>query len=170
MYFTQHSLYLMEKDLIFFPYPFSYYHKLKHLPLHCSLQILLHQGNRVLWKIHQSLLHQGNRVLRKVHQSLLHQGNRVLRKIHQSLFQKKVILRMRQTKLVKQIVTPTNKTRILKNVHVIKQGAVKRKMLEYLIVGEKVILSIQAKNQMEKVVMRRIFNYLSVVRKLMHFS
>ena len=73
---------------------------------------------------------------------------------------------MRQTKLVKQIVTPTNKIRILKKVHVIKQGAVKRKMLEYVIVGEKVILSIQAKNQMEKVVMRRRFNYLSVVRKV----
>ena len=31
-----------------------------------------------------------------------------------------------------------------------KQGAVKRKMLELVIVGEKVILSIQRKNQMEK--------------------
>ena len=63
---------------------------------------------------------------------------------------KKVVLRMRQTELIKQIVTPTNQIRMKKNVHVMKQGVVKRKMLECVIVGEKVILSIQTKNQMEK--------------------
>ena len=47
-----------------------------------------------------------------------------------------------------------------------KQGAVKRNMLECVMVGEKVILSIQTNNQMEKVVMRRRFKYLSVVGKV----
>ena len=42
------------------------------------------------------------------------------------------------------------KIRMQKKVHVMKQGAVKRKMLECVIVGEKLILSIQTKNQMEK--------------------
>ena len=44
-----------------------------------------------------------------------------------------------------------------------KQGVVKKKMLDCVIVGEKVILNIQTKNQMERVVMRRRINYLSVV-------
>ena len=39
-----------------------------------------------------------------------------------------------------------------KKVHVMKQGAVNKNMLECVIVGEKVILSIQTKDQMEKVV------------------
>ena len=47
-----------------------------------------------------------------------------------------------------------------------KQAAVKRKMLEFVKVGEKVILSIRTKNQMEKVVNRRRLNYLSVVGKV----
>ena len=59
---------------------------------------------------------------------------------------------MRQTELVKPIVTPTKQIRMQKNVHVMKQGAVKKKMLECVIVGEKVILSLQTKNQIEKVV------------------
>ena len=47
-----------------------------------------------------------------------------------------------------------------------KQGAVKKNMSECVIVGEKMILSIQTKNKMEKVVMRRRINYLSVVGKV----
>ena len=47
-----------------------------------------------------------------------------------------------------------------------KQAAVKRKISEYVKVGEKVILSIQTKNQMEKLVKRKILNYLSVVEKV----
>ena len=47
-----------------------------------------------------------------------------------------------------------------------KQSSVKRKMLECIKVGEKVILSIQTKNQMEKVVKRRRLKYLSVVGKV----
>ena len=47
-----------------------------------------------------------------------------------------------------------------------KQGAVKKNMLEYVIVGETAILIIQTKNQMEKVVMRRRINYLRVVGKV----
>ena len=53
-----------------------------------------------------------------------------------------------------------------KKVHVMKQGAVKRNILECVMVGEKVILSIQTNNQMEKVVMRRRFKYLSMVGKV----
>ena len=53
-----------------------------------------------------------------------------------------------------------------KKVNVMKQGAVKKNMLECVIVGEKVILSIQTKNQMETVVMRRRINYLSLVGKV----
>ena len=47
-----------------------------------------------------------------------------------------------------------------------KQGAVKKNMLELVIVGEKVILSIQTRNQTETVLVRRIINYLSVVGKV----
>ena len=53
-----------------------------------------------------------------------------------------------------------------KKVHVMKQGAVMKNMLECVIVGENVILSMQAKNQMEKVVKRRRLNYLSVVGRV----
>ena len=102
----------------------------------------------------------------KIHQNLLHQGKIVLRKIHQSLIQKKVVLRMRQTELVKRIVTPTKQIRMKKKVHVMKQGALKKNMLECVIVGEKVILSIQTRNQTEKVEMRTRINYLSVVGKV----
>ena len=56
---------------------------------------------------------------------------------------------MRQTELFKQIVTPTKTNLNTKKVHVMKQGALKRKMLKGLIVGK-----------------RRIFNYLSVVGKV----
>ena len=44
---------------------------------------------------------------------------------------------MRQTKQVEQKVTPTNQIRMQKQVHVLKQAAVKRKMLECVKVGEK---------------------------------
>ena len=73
---------------------------------------------------------------------------------------------MRQKKLIEQIVTPTNQIRMQKKVHVMKQEAVKKKMLEYVIVVKKVILSLQTKNQMEKLVRRRRINYLSVVGKV----
>ena len=69
-------------------------------------------------------------------------------------------------KKVEQNVTPTNQIRMQKKAHVVKQAAVKRKMLECVKVGEKVILSIQTKNQMEKVLIRRRLNYLSVVEKV----
>ena len=73
---------------------------------------------------------------------------------------------MRQKKPVKRIVTPKNQIQIQKKLHVMKQRAVKRKMLESVIVGEKVILSIQTKIQMEKVVKGRRLNYLSLVGKV----
>ena len=38
----------------------------------------------------------------------------MLRKIHHSLLRKKVVSRMRQTELVKRIVTPTNQIRMKK--------------------------------------------------------
>ena len=53
-----------------------------------------------------------------------------------------------------------------KKVHVMKREAVKRKMLECVKVRDKLILSIQTKNQMEKVVKRKRLNYLSVVEKV----
>ena len=53
-----------------------------------------------------------------------------------------------------------------KKVHVMKQVAVKKNMLECVIVWEKVILNIQTNNQMETVVMRSRINYLSVVGKV----
>ena len=56
---------------------------------------------------------------------------------------------MRQTEPVKPIMTPRNQIRMKKKVHVMKQVKVRRKMLKCVIVGEKVILSIQTKNQME---------------------
>ena len=52
-----------------------------------------------------------------------------------------------------------------KPVHVVNQVVVKRKMLECVKVGEKVILRIQTKNQMEKVFKRKRLNHLSVVEK-----
>ena len=69
-----------------------------------------------------------------------------IRKIHTSLLQKKVVLLMRQTKQVQQEVTPTNHILMQKQVHVVKQEVVKRKILECVRVGEKVILRIQTKN------------------------
>ena len=54
-------------------------------------------------------------------------------------------------------MTPTKQNR-MKKVHVMNQVAVKNNMLECVIVGEKVILSLQTNNQMEKVVMRRRIN------------
>ena len=47
-----------------------------------------------------------------------------------------------------------------------KQGAAKKKMLEFVIIGEKVVLSLQTRIKMEKVVTRRIINNLSVVGKV----
>ena len=57
------------------------------------------------------------------------------------------VLRTRKIELVKQIVTPAKQIRMQKKVHVMNQGAVKKNILEYVIVGEKVIFSIQTKNQ-----------------------
>ena len=73
---------------------------------------------------------------------------------------------MRQTELVKRIVTHTNKIRMHKKVHVMKQGAAKRNMSGCVIVGEKVILSIQTNIQMEKVAKKRRLNDPSVVGKV----
>ena len=84
-------------------------------------------------------------------------------KIHQSLLQKKVVLWMRQTKQVEQEVTPKNKICMQKQVHVVKQAVVKKKMLEYVKVGEKVIFRIQTKNQMGKVLKRKRLNHQIVV-------
>ena len=53
-----------------------------------------------------------------------------------------------------------------KKVHVMKQGAVKKNILECMIVIERVILNIQTNNQMEIVAMRRRINYLCVVGKV----
>ena len=53
-----------------------------------------------------------------------------------------------------------------KQVHVVKQEVVKRKMLECVKLGEKVILRIQTKNQMEKVLKRKKLNNLSVIEKV----
>ena len=47
-----------------------------------------------------------------------------------------------------------------------KQAAVKRKILECVKVVEKVILSIQTNNQMEKVVKRKRLKYVSVGEKV----
>ena len=58
-------------------------------------------------------------------------------KIHPSLLQKTFVLWMRQTKQVKQEVTPTNQIWMQIQVHVVKQAVAKRKMLEYERVGEK---------------------------------
>ena len=82
-------------------------------------------------------------------------------------YKKKVVFRTRQTELVKQIVTPTKHIQMKKKVHVMKQGSLKKNMLECVIVGEKGSLSIQTKNQMKTVVMRRRINYLNVVGKVM---
>ena len=87
-------------------------------------------------------------------------------KIHQILLQKKVFLWVRLTKQVEKHFTPTNQIRKQKQVHVVKQTVVKRKMLECLKVGGKLILRIQTRNQMEKVLKRKRLNDLSVVKKL----
>ena len=63
-------------------------------------------------------------------------------------------------------MTSTKKNQMQKKLHVMKQAAVKRKISECVKLGEKVILSIQTNNQMEKVVKRSRLNYLSVVGKV----
>ena len=88
-------------------------------------------------------------------------------KIHQSLLKKRLFGGCDKQKKIEQILTPKNQIRMQKNVHVMNQAAVKRKMLECVKVGEKVILSIQTENQMKKVVKRRRLNDLSVVGNVM---
>ena len=56
---------------------------------------------------------------------------------------------MRQTQQVEQEVAPTNKIGMQKRVHVVKQAVAKRKIMECVWLGEKVILRIQTKNQMK---------------------
>ena len=53
-----------------------------------------------------------------------------------------------------------------KQVHVVKEAVVKRKILECVRVGENLVLRIQTKNQMEKVLNRKRLNHLSVVEKV----
>ena len=53
-----------------------------------------------------------------------------------------------------------------KKLHVMKQGSVKKNVLECVIVLEKLILNIQMNNQMETVAMRRRINYLCLVGKV----
>ena len=52
-----------------------------------------------------------------------------------------------------------------KQVHVVKQAVVKRKILEFVRVGEKVIWRIQTKNKIELLKRERL-NYLIVVEKV----
>ena len=73
---------------------------------------------------------------------------------------------MRQTKQVDQEVTPTNQIWMQKQVHVVKQAVVKRKMLECVKIGDKVVFKKQTKNKMEKVLKRKRLNNLSVVGKV----
>ena len=70
---------------------------------------------------------------------------------------------MRQTKQVEQEVTPTNQILIQYKLHVVKQAAMKRKILEWVKIGEKVVLSIQTNNQMKNKLKRKRLNHLSVV-------
>ena len=58
---------------------------------------------------------------------------------------KTFVLWMRQTKQVEQEVTPTNQIWMQKQVHLLKQSAVKRKILECVRVGES-NLRIQTRN------------------------
>ena len=53
-----------------------------------------------------------------------------------------------------------------KHVHVVKQAVVKKKMLECVKVGEKVVLRIKMKNQMGKVLKRKRLNNLIVVENV----
>ena len=53
-----------------------------------------------------------------------------------------------------------------KQVRVVNQAVVKRKILECVRVGEKLILRIQTKNKTEKVLKKKILNNLSVVEKV----
>ena len=95
---------------------------------------LLHQGKRLLRKTYQILLHQGKEVLRKIHQSLLHKGKRVLRKIHQNLLLKKGCYGDK-TNRTSQANSDSYKIDLNeKKVHGMKQGAVKKNMLEFMIV------------------------------------
>ena len=67
---------------------------------------------------------------------------------------------MDETNRTSQANSDSYKTYLnVKKVHVMKQGAVKKNLLE-------VILNIQTKNQMETVAMRRRINYLCVVGKV----
>ena len=50
-----------------------------------------------------------------------------------------------------------------KQVHAEKKSVVKRKMLECVKIGDKVVFKKQTKNKMEKVLKRKRLNYLSVV-------
>ena len=53
-----------------------------------------------------------------------------------------------------------------KQVHVVKQAVVKRKILEFVRVGEKVIWRIQTKNKIEKLLKRERLNYPIVIEKV----
>ena len=89
----------------------------------------------------------------------------MLRKIHQILLKKCCFAD--ETNRTSQENSDSYKSNSnAKKVHVMKQGAVKRKMLECVIVGEKLILNIKKNNQMEKVVRRSRLNYLSMVGKV----
>ena len=63
---------------------------------------------------HLNQLYDKERVFLFIQYLNISQRNRVLSKMHQSLFQKEVVLRIRQTKPVEQIVTPTNQIRMQK--------------------------------------------------------
>ena len=89
----------------------------------------------------------------------------MLRKIHQRLLQKRLFAD--ETKKTSRVNSDSYKSNYnAKKVHVMKQAEVKRKIMECVKVGEKVILRIQTKNKVEEVVKRGILNYLSVVEKV----
>ena len=74
---------------------------------------------------------------------------------------------MNETNQTSRAISYTYKSDLnKKKVHVVKQAVVKRKILECVRVGEKVILRIQTKNKMEKVLKRKRLNHLSFVEKV----
>ena len=84
---------------------------------------------------------------------------------------KKVVLWMRQTKQVERKVTPTNQIRMQKQVHVVKQAVVKRKMLKrkilnYLSVLENVTVKTEMRKQRKAIVKINRLEYVSVGEKV----
>ena len=113
----------------------------------------LYMHENFFWWIQSKKINWGSRLYRKLKNwTEKKRPETKINKVHLSLLHWKAVLWIKQPEQVEQQVTPTIQISMLTYHNGVNQKLVKRKILEYVSVGEKLILIFKMKKWKEKVV------------------